>query len=253
MSNDPAARELPPMICGACRFECQDIETMTDHMQEEHPILETTPSEPKKHAFTCSCPNEVHATPSEQPQPPQCTCQIGTGGAQITEGCVIDNIEAHERAYPEQERSSETEQQKDYYTKDDKVCSHCKGSISGHLCGEHVIYWCDKCGSNNPQSPPEATLELATPPPKDIASGELNQIVYKLLDKEISAGDAVDYIQGLISAADSKAMMREATHRANDALDRLLRLDRGYTASYLEEYLGQLRIGNKPAEETEKQ
>ena len=39
------------------------------------------------------------------------------------------------------------------YTKDDKTCPHCGGEITCHYAG-CIIYWCDICGSNDPDSPP---------------------------------------------------------------------------------------------------
>ncbi|MCK5605571.1 hypothetical protein KAR91_27000 [Candidatus Pacearchaeota archaeon] len=45
------------------------------------------------------------------------------------------------------------------YTKDDKVCPHCHGDISGHCCGERIIFWCDDCGSNNKEVPPSMSIE----------------------------------------------------------------------------------------------
>lgn len=59
-------------------------------------------------------------------------------------------------------------------------------------------------------------------------------------------GQVDAYLQGEVERADREAMLREATHRANDALDRLLRLDRGHTVGYLEEYLGNLRLVAHP-------
>jgi hypothetical protein len=44
-------------------------------------------------------------------------------------------------------------------------------------------------------------------------------------------------LNSIEQAAEHRAMMREATHRANDALDRLLRIDRDYTIKYLQDYL----------------
>jgi len=49
------------------------------------------------------------------------------------------------------------------YTNDDKYCPHCGGELNGHLCGERVKIWCDKCGSNNPMSPPSIKLNLEKP------------------------------------------------------------------------------------------
>ena len=39
-------------------------------------------------------------------------------------------------------------------------CSHCKGNVSGHLCGDRVIYWCDECGANDKDVPPDVSIEL---------------------------------------------------------------------------------------------
>jgi hypothetical protein len=44
--------------------------------------------------------------------------------------------------------------------------------------------------------------------------------------------------------ADREAMLREATHRANDALDRLLRIDRERCIAHLAEYLDALQGSN---------
>lgn len=49
-------------------------------------------------------------------------------------------------------------EEKTSYGPEDKNCTHCGGTISGHCCGEVIIYWCDKCGSNNPTNPPNVSL-----------------------------------------------------------------------------------------------
>lgn len=45
------------------------------------------------------------------------------------------------------------------YTNKDKECPHCGGKIEGHCGGEKAIYWCDKCGSNNKERPPNIKIE----------------------------------------------------------------------------------------------
>jgi len=144
MSNDPTAPKDDPncMQCGCAK---------SHHMPTADRICQSIHWE--------ECDGFVEATPSEQPQPPRCTCQIGTGGAQITEGCVIDNVEAHERAYPKQERPSETDK------------------ITCNTCGrKDVPNWkdgnCIKCARDK--------VLGATPPPKDIASGELDELIKNL-------------------------------------------------------------------------
>jgi len=46
------------------------------------------------------------------------------------------------------------------YTHKDTVCPHCDGEITGHGCGDKVIYWCDSCGSNNRESPPYIGIDM---------------------------------------------------------------------------------------------
>lgn len=45
------------------------------------------------------------------------------------------------------------------YTENDKSCLHCGGNVTGHICGEKVIRWCDKCGSNDTERPPSVIIE----------------------------------------------------------------------------------------------
>lgn len=52
------------------------------------------------------------------------------------------------------------EKKKEYYTSEDKNCTHCGGYLSDHSAGERIIRWCDDCGSNNPKFPPNVTLEF---------------------------------------------------------------------------------------------
>ena len=46
------------------------------------------------------------------------------------------------------------------YTNEDKTCTHCGGEISGHSCGDRIIYWCDDCGSNNKEEKPNIVVEV---------------------------------------------------------------------------------------------
>lgn len=46
------------------------------------------------------------------------------------------------------------------YTDEDTKCPHCGGNIYGHVCGGKVVYWCDKCGSNNRFTPPNISVYL---------------------------------------------------------------------------------------------
>ena len=46
------------------------------------------------------------------------------------------------------------------YKKDDKCCKHCGGNLSDHCCGTNIIRWCDDCGSNSPDSPPNINIEF---------------------------------------------------------------------------------------------
>ena len=45
------------------------------------------------------------------------------------------------------------------YTKDDTTCPHCGGEITCHWVGR-AIYWCDVCGSNNPEVPPNVSIDF---------------------------------------------------------------------------------------------
>lgn len=40
------------------------------------------------------------------------------------------------------------------------ICPHCGGTVLGNLCGDKVIFWCDKCGGNSPDSPPSVGITL---------------------------------------------------------------------------------------------
>ena len=46
------------------------------------------------------------------------------------------------------------------YTSQDKECPHCGGKISGNCCGEQVVHWCENCGSNDRNVPPNINVEL---------------------------------------------------------------------------------------------
>lgn len=39
------------------------------------------------------------------------------------------------------------------YTEDDKTCPHCGGEITVHWAGL-TNYWCEDCGSKDPDNPP---------------------------------------------------------------------------------------------------
>ena len=43
------------------------------------------------------------------------------------------------------------------YTSEDKICTHCGGNISDHL-KDVFIRWCDNCGSNDKDSPPNVEI-----------------------------------------------------------------------------------------------
>lgn len=46
------------------------------------------------------------------------------------------------------------------YTQEDKNCTHCGGTLSPHLTWNYkTLIWCDDCGSNNKEMPPNITLE----------------------------------------------------------------------------------------------
>jgi formamidopyrimidine-DNA glycosylase len=45
------------------------------------------------------------------------------------------------------------------YTEKDKICPHCGGELKLHCAGEIIIIWCDSCGSNNPDYPPNISIE----------------------------------------------------------------------------------------------
>lgn len=47
------------------------------------------------------------------------------------------------------------------YGPEDKECAHCKGNLSNHACGDRIIKWCDDCGSNSPENPPNIKVEIA--------------------------------------------------------------------------------------------
>lgn len=44
--------------------------------------------------------------------------------------------------------------EKEAYTEKDKTCPHCGGEIQANCHGTRIIYWCNKCGSNNKKRPP---------------------------------------------------------------------------------------------------
>ena len=50
------------------------------------------------------------------------------------------------------------------YTKDDKQCNHCGGAISGHCCGDFIIFWCNECGSNDPTTQPKVSYAFSKEP-----------------------------------------------------------------------------------------
>lgn len=60
------SKELPTIICGACRFECYDIELMMDHMQENHPTL---PSKEPEHQHSLMPDGQCRFV--DCPDPPQ--------------------------------------------------------------------------------------------------------------------------------------------------------------------------------------
>lgn len=43
------------------------------------------------------------------------------------------------------------------YTQEDVNCSHCGGKLSNHWEGR-LIRWCDDCGSNDKDSPPNVSV-----------------------------------------------------------------------------------------------
>ena len=51
------------------------------------------------------------------------------------------------------------EEEKKVYKEGDK-CNHCGGNISPNCCGDKIKYWCDDCGSNNPSSLPNISIEI---------------------------------------------------------------------------------------------
>ena len=46
------------------------------------------------------------------------------------------------------------------YTEEDKTCPHCGGNIEAHCCGDKIIYWCNICGSNDSENPPNVKIEV---------------------------------------------------------------------------------------------
>jgi len=48
------------------------------------------------------------------------------------------------------------------YTKEDKTCPHCGGNIEPNCCGDKIIYWCNICGSNDKDTPPNINIEIQT-------------------------------------------------------------------------------------------
>lgn len=48
------------------------------------------------------------------------------------------------------------------YTSDDKICPHCGGNLSPHSTYGGAIIWCDICGSNSPEIPPNISINQST-------------------------------------------------------------------------------------------
>ena len=45
------------------------------------------------------------------------------------------------------------------YGDEDKICPHCGGNLGWHSLEEAgILKWCDKCGSNTPESPPNVEI-----------------------------------------------------------------------------------------------
>ena len=53
------------------------------------------------------------------------------------------------------------------YTTKDKYCAHCGGDISAHYAGK-IIYWCDKCGSNDRNVPPSVSIKFYNTKDKEL-------------------------------------------------------------------------------------
>lgn len=57
------------------------------------------------------------------------------------------------------------------YLAKDTNCAHCGGKLSPHSNGYGgIIIWCDNCGSNNPESPPNIDITTSHPTPAELPS-----------------------------------------------------------------------------------